>query len=175
MRTQVAIVGAGPAGLLLSHLLNHAGIDSVVVEARSRAEIESTIRAGVLEQGTVDLLTAVGLGERLAKEGFVHHGIELRFDGRGHRIDLTTRSGGRSITVYAQHEVIRDLVAARLRDGGRIVFGATGATPRGFDGTRPALDYVAGGATHTLDCDFIAGCDGFHGVCREAVPRAARQ
>jgi p-hydroxybenzoate 3-monooxygenase len=175
MRTQVAIVGAGPAGLLLSHLLNHAGIDSVVVEARSRAEIESTIRAGVLEQGTVDLLTAVGLGERLAKEGFVHHGIELRFDGRGHRIDLTTRSGGRSITVYAQHEVIRDIVAARLRDGGRLVFEAAGVVPRGFDGASPSLDYVAGGAAQRLDCDFIAGCDGFHGVCREAVPRGARQ
>jgi p-hydroxybenzoate 3-monooxygenase len=175
MRTQVAIVGAGPAGLLLSHLLNHAGIDSVVVESRSRAEIESTIRAGVLEQGTVDLLTAVGLGERLAKEGFVHHGIELRFDGQGHRIDLTTRSGGRSITVYAQHEVIRDIVAARLRDGGRIVFEAGGVVPRGFDGTMPSLDYFAGGTAQTLDCDFIAGCDGFHGVCRESVPRGARQ
>jgi p-hydroxybenzoate 3-monooxygenase len=175
MRTQVAIVGAGPAGLLLSHLLHRAGIESVVVEARSRAEIEGTVRAGVLEQGTVDLLAEVGLGERLAREGSVHHGIELRFDGRGHRIDLTARSGGRSITVYAQHEVIKDLVAARLADGGRIVFEASQVAPRGFAGTSPTLDYRADGSAQTLACDFIAGCDGFHGVCRPAVPASARR
>jgi p-hydroxybenzoate 3-monooxygenase len=175
MHTQVAIVGAGPAGLLLSHLLHRAGVDSVVVESRTRDEIERTIRAGVLEQGTVDLLVESGVGERLAREGAVHHGIELRFAGRGHRVDLTARSGGRSITLYAQHEVIRDLVAARLADGGRVVFGASGVVPLGFDGTAPTLRYDAGGRTETLACDYIAGCDGFHGVCRDAVPRAARR
>ncbi len=174
MRTQIGIVGAGPAGLLLSHLLHREGIASVVIESRSREAIEQTIRAGVLEQGTVDLLTEVGLGARLAREGFLHHGIELRFDGQGHRIDLTGRSGGRSITVYAQHEVIKDLVAARLADGGDIVFSASGVTPRGFDGAKPSIAFVAGGKAQVLDCDFIAGCDGFHGVCRPGVPEAAR-
>ncbi len=174
MRTQVGIVGAGPAGLLLSHLLHRAGIDSIVVEVRSREAIEATIRAGVLEQGTVDLLDSVGLGSRLHREGFVHHGIELRFDGRGHRIDLTARSGGKSITVYAQHEVIKDLVSARLGDGGVILFDARDVVPQGFDGSRPSLGYALDGATRTIACDFIAGCDGFHGVCRPSVPQASR-
>ena len=124
MRTQVGIVGAGPAGLLLSHLLHRQGIESVVLDNRSRAEIEATIRAGVLEQGTVDLLNGLGLGERMQREGAVHHGIELRFAGRGHRIDLSGLTGGKAITVYAQHEVIKDLVAARLGAGGAIVFDA---------------------------------------------------
>ena len=174
MRTQVGIIGAGPAGLLLSHLLHRAGIASVIIEARSREAIEHTVRAGVLEQGTVDLLAATGVGERLAREGFVHHGIEIRFEGEGHRIDLTERSGGRSITVYAQHELIKDLVAARLADGGAIEFCASGVTPRSFDGDRPSIDFVVDGVARTLDCDFIAGCDGFHGVCRPSVPEAAR-
>jgi len=174
MRTQVGIVGAGPAGLLLSHLLHRAGIESIVLELRSRSEIEGTIRAGVLEQGTVDLLDSVGLGERLHREGFLHHGIELRFDGRGHRIDLTAHSGGKSITVYAQHEVIKDLVVARLAAGGTIVFNADGVEPRGFDGSAPSIHYRHDGDAQSLDCDFIAGCDGFHGVCRPSAPPAAR-
>ncbi|MEO8848122.1 MAG: FAD-dependent monooxygenase, partial [Casimicrobiaceae bacterium] len=175
MRTQVGIVGAGPAGLILSHLLHAAGIDSVVLEARTRPAVEATIRAGVLEQGTVDLLQWIGVGARLLREGAVHHGIELRFDGRGHRIDLSAHTGGKSITLYAQHEVIKDLVAARLAAGGRIVFGASGVEPRDFDGGGPSLRYMAEGVAGVLDCDFIAGCDGFHGVCRTAVPQAARQ
>ena len=118
MRTQVGIVGAGPAGLLLSHLLHLEGIESVVIESRSRKEIEATIRAGVLEQGTVDLLKSTGVGERMQREGFVHEGIYLRFAGRSHRIDFPSLTGGRSIMVYAQHEVIKDLVAARLAAGG---------------------------------------------------------
>ncbi len=174
MRTQVGIVGAGPAGLLLSELLHRAGIESVVLESRTRAEIEGTIRAGVLEQGTVDLLDAIGLGGRLHREGFVHHGIELRFGGRGHRIDLSAHTHGRAITVYAQHEVIKDLVAARLAGGGAIVFGASGVEPRGFDGDTPSLHYTEQGSARALSCDFIAGCDGFHGVCRPAVGQSAR-
>src|SRR3954452_15277975 len=124
MRTQVGIVGAGPAGLLLSHLLHLEGISSVVLETRTREQIESTIRAGVLEQGTVDLLAEIGVGERMKREGFVHQGIELRFGGRRHRIDFAGLTGGRAITVYAQHEVIKDLVKARLDTGGQIVFEA---------------------------------------------------
>src|SRR3954462_241201 len=119
MRTQGGILGAGPAGLLLSHLLHIEGIDSVVLETRSREEIEATIRAGVLEQGTVDLLKATAVGERMEREGFVHNGIYLRFGGRSHRIDFPALTGGRSIMVYAQHEVIKDLVAARVAAGGR--------------------------------------------------------
>ena len=174
MRIQVGIVGAGPAGLLLSHLLHREGIDSVVLENRSRADIEATIRAGVLEQGTVDLLKATGVGARMQREGAVHHGIELRFAGRGHRVDLSELTGGKAITVYAQHEVIKDLVAARLADGGRIVFEAGDVSVHDLDGTAPRIRYRSpGGVSEELICDFIAGCDGFHGVCRPALPASA--
>src|SRR5207237_4251366 len=125
MRTRVGIIGAGPAGLLLSLLLAREGIDSLVLESRSREEVESTIRAGVLEQGTVDLMIEMGLGERMQREGFVHHGIELRFDGYGHRIHLYELTNGRAITIYPQHEVIKDFVAARLKQGGDILFNVT--------------------------------------------------
>jgi p-hydroxybenzoate 3-monooxygenase len=121
-RTQVGIVGAGPAGLMLSHLLHLAGVDSVVLEARSRKYVEERVRAGLLEQGTVNLLNETGVGERMKRLGLVHHGIELRFDGRGHRIDLSGLTGGSTVTIYAQHEVIKDLIAARLAAGGEIVF-----------------------------------------------------
>ncbi len=168
-RTQVGIVGAGPAGLLLSHLLHLNGIDSVIVEVRSRADVEGTIRAGVLEQGTVDLLIEAGVGARLQREGFVHHGIELRFAGKGHRIDFADLTG-RAITVYAQHEVIKDLVAARLAAGGTIQFEAHDASIHGWEGAAPSIRYRHGGATHELACDFIAGCDGFHGICRRSLP-----
>ncbi len=127
MRTQVAIIGAGPAGLLLSHMLYLRGIDSVVVESRSREAIEATIRAGVLEQSTVDLMTEIGAGERMKREGFVHHGFELRFAGRSHRINLHDLAKGRVITAYAQHEVLKDLIALRLRTGGQILFEAKAA------------------------------------------------
>ena len=173
-RTQVGIVGAGPAGLLLSHLLHLAGIDSVVLEVRTRSEIEGTIRAGVLEQGTVDVLNASGLGARMQREGFVHHGIELRFGGVGHRIDLSGLTGGRAITVYAQHEVIKDLVAARLQAGGEILFGTNGVTVHGFAGDLPRISFRFEGEAHELACDFIAGCDGFHGICRAAMPTESR-
>jgi len=172
--TPVAIVGAGPAGLLLSHLLHLEGVESIVLEVRTREEIEGTIRAGVLEQGTVDLLKQIGAGERLAREGFVHHGIELRFALRGHRIDLTELTGGKAITVYAQHEVIKDLVKARLDAGGSIVFEAKNVTVHDLETDAPKVRYEKDGAPHELACDFIAGCDGFHGVCRSSIPEALR-
>ena len=170
MRTQVGIVGAGPAGLLLAHLLTRQGIDCVVVEARARAYVEQRVRAGVLEQGTVDLLVASGVGDRLRREGLVHHGIELRFGGRGHRIDMTALTGGRAITVYGQQEVVKDLIAARLDAGGPILFEAADVAVAGLEGPEPAIRFRHAGAPRTLECDFIAGCDGFHGICRGAVP-----
>jgi p-hydroxybenzoate 3-monooxygenase len=173
VRTQVGIVGAGPAGLLLSHLLHREGIESVVLEIRSRAEIEATIRAGVLEQGTVDLLASIGVGERMRREGFVHKGIELRFDGLSHRIDLADLTGGRAITVYAQHEVIKDLVEARLDAGGSIIFETQDVNIHNFLGDKPVIRFEHNGAEETLECDFIAGCDGFHGVSRRALPKGA--
>jgi p-hydroxybenzoate 3-monooxygenase len=173
VRTQVGIVGAGPAGLLLSHLLHLQGIESVVLEIRSRAEIEATIRAGVLEQGTVDLLTSIGVGERMRREGFVHKGIELRFDGLSHRIDLSDLTGGRAITVYAQHEVIKDLVEARLGARGTIVFEAQDVNIHNFLADKPVIRFERNGVEETLECDFIAGCDGFHGVCRRSLPKGA--
>ncbi|MBI3715252.1 MAG: 4-hydroxybenzoate 3-monooxygenase [Betaproteobacteria bacterium] len=174
MRTQVGIIGAGPAGLLLAQLLRLQGIDSVVIEARSREDIESTVRAGVLEQGTTDLLNASGVGERMRREGFVHHGIELRFGGRGHRIDLHGLTGGRAVTVYAQHEVIRDLVSARLAGGGTILFGVNDVSPHAIDGAAPLIRCRQDGAEVEIACDFIAGCDGFHGVSRPAIPEDRR-
>jgi p-hydroxybenzoate 3-monooxygenase len=173
-RTQVAIVGAGPAGLTLSHLLYLEGIDSVVLESRSRAEVEATLRAGVLEQGTVDLLREIGAGDRMLREGSVHRGIELRFDGRGHRVPLSELTGGRAITLYAQHEVLRDLVAARLGTGGTIIFEAGHVSVHDFDTSRPSVRFETANGAHELNCDFIAGCDGFHGTCRAAVPVGAR-
>jgi p-hydroxybenzoate 3-monooxygenase len=168
--TQVGIVGAGPAGLTLSHLLAREGIESVVLEDRSREHVEHRVRAGVLEQGTVDLLMDLGLGARLQREGLVHHGIELRFEGRPHRIDLTELSGGRSITIYGQQEVVRDLIAARLAAGGPIEFEVSDVRLEGLDTERPLIRYRQADAEHELACDVIAGCDGFHGVCRDAIP-----
>jgi p-hydroxybenzoate 3-monooxygenase len=174
VRTQVGIVGAGPAGLVLAHLLARAGIESVVLEARSREHIEQRIRAGVLEQGTVDCLTEAGLGERLAREGMVHHGVALRWDGRSHRIALSDLTGGRAITLYGQQEVIKDLVGARLDAGHDLRFEVSGVRVDGFDGDAPRIRFAHGGAEHELRCDVIAGCDGFHGVCRPAVERGLR-
>jgi p-hydroxybenzoate 3-monooxygenase len=168
MRTQVGIIGAGPAGLMLSHLLHLQGIESVVLESRSQEYIEHRVRAGVLEKGTADLMIESGVGTRLQREGLVHHGIELRFGGAGHRIDFTDLTG-KSITVYAQHEVIKDLVAARLAAGGEICCEAEAVSVHDLD-SKPKIRFQHGGATETLECDFIAGCDGFHGICRPAMP-----
>lgn len=168
-RTQVGIIGAGPAGLILSHLLHLAGIESVVLEARSRKYIEERVRAGVLEQGTVELLVESGVGDRLLRQGLVHKGIELRFSGRRHRIDFEELVG-RTITVYAQHEVIKDLVAARLASGGQIVFEAEAMALQDLDTDRPRIAYRSGGEEREIQCDFVAGCDGFHGIARGAAP-----
>ncbi|HEY3743896.1 MAG TPA: 4-hydroxybenzoate 3-monooxygenase [Bryobacteraceae bacterium] len=172
LRTQVGIVGAGPAGLLLSHLLHLEGISSIVIECQTRQHVEERIRAGVLEQGTVDVLNQSGVGERMRREGMVHHGIELRFNGRGHRIDMHSLTGGRAITVYGQHQVVRDLIAARLAAGGRFFFEAANVEIHEFDrGERPRITFEGrGGVRHEVDCDFIGGCDGFHGICRPAIP-----
>ena len=172
IRTQVAIVGAGPAGLMLSHLLQRAGVASIVLESRSREYIEGRVRAGVLEHGTVELLTASGVGERMRREGLVHHGIELRFDGRAHRVDLTALTG-RSITVYGQQEVVKDLVAARLADGGDIRFECADISLHGFLEGRPRVAGRHQGRDIEIQCDFIAGCDGFHGTCRPSIPADA--
>ncbi|MGB2605778.1 MAG: 4-hydroxybenzoate 3-monooxygenase [Candidatus Sulfotelmatobacter sp.] len=173
VRTQVGIVGAGPAGLVLSHLLYLQGIDSVVIENRSRQYSEQRVRAGVLEQGTVDLLTEMGVGERLKAEGLVHHGIELRFGGRGHRIDFQDLTGGKGITIYAQHEVLKDLNNARVAAGGQVLFEVEDVSVHDFDGSMPKIRYRKDGKDFELICDFIAGCDGFHGICRPSVPAGA--
>jgi p-hydroxybenzoate 3-monooxygenase len=170
VRTQVGIVGAGPAGLLLSHLLHLHGVESVVLEARSREYVEHRVRAGVLEQPTTDLLREVGLGERMDRQGMVHRGISLRFDDADHRIGFDELVG-RAITVYGQQEVVKDLIAARLRDGGRILFDTPCTAIRDFHTDRPVLAFTdAEGRPGELTCDVVAGCDGFHGVARQAVP-----
>jgi p-hydroxybenzoate 3-monooxygenase len=170
MRTQVGIVGAGPAGLMLSHLLHLDGIESVVLDIHTRAYIEERVRAGVLEQGTVDLLVETGVGERLQRQGLVHHGIELSFGGRRRRIDFADLTGGRSITVYAQHEVLKDLIKARLEAGGQIHFDVSDVSVYDLDAAKPTIRFRANGELQELTCDFIAGCDGSHGVCRPSVP-----
>jgi p-hydroxybenzoate 3-monooxygenase len=172
VRTQVGIVGAGPAGLVLGHLLHLEGIDSVVLEARSREYCQERVRAGLLEQNTADLLVEMGVGERMKREGLVHHGINLRFRGRTHRIDFADLTG-RSITIYAQGEVIKDLVDARLAFDGPLFFEAESVSVHGFASTKPRISFQHKGAETELACDFIAGCDGFHGVCRPSIPANA--
>ncbi len=169
-RTQVGIVGAGPAGLVLSHLLAREGIECVVLEDRSRDYVEKRVRAGVLEQGTVDLLTELGLADRLHREGLVHHGIELRFDGQGHRIPFEELAEGRAITIYGQQEVVKDLIAARHDAGGPLLFEVDDVTLHGIDSDEPSIRFTHDGVEKELRCDAIAGCDGFHGVCRPSVP-----
>ena len=169
-KTQVGIIGAGPSGLLLSHLLHLQGIDSVVLEARSRKYVEERVRAGVLEQGTVDLLCDTGLGDRLRREGLVHHGIELRFGGRGHRIALSGLTGGRAIWIYGQREVVKDLINARLEADAPIHFEVDDVRLSAIDSSSPALNYRKDDRDRELSCDFIAGCDGFHGVSRDSIP-----
>jgi p-hydroxybenzoate 3-monooxygenase len=168
--TQVGIVGAGPAGLMLSHLLHRGGIESVVIEQRDRAYVEARVRAGVLEQGTVDLLKETGVGDRMVREGLVHHGVNLQFHGARTRIALSDLTGGKAITVYGQQEVVKDLVAARLRDGGAVLFEAGEVSVTDIDADHPVIRYIHEGRAKELRCDVIAGCDGFHGICRAAIP-----
>jgi p-hydroxybenzoate 3-monooxygenase len=174
MRTQVGIIGAGPAGLLLSHLLYLRGIESVVLESRGREQIESTIRAGVLEQGTMDLLSESGVGARMQAEGALHHGFELAYEGKRRRIDLTGLTG-HSITVYAQHEVLKDLVAARVEAGGQLLFGVSATSVHGIDTATPSIRFTHNGAACELQCDFVIGCDGSQGVSRASIPAALRK
>jgi p-hydroxybenzoate 3-monooxygenase len=169
-RTQVGIVGAGPAGLVLGHLLHLQGIDSVILEDRSREYVEGRVRGGVLEQGTVDLLVDMGVAERLEREGLVHRGVELRYEGEGHRIPFDELTGGRGITIYGQQEVVKDLIAARLASGAPILFDVADVRPIGIDSDSPSLRYRHAGQERELRCAIVAGCDGFHGVCRDAVP-----
>jgi p-hydroxybenzoate 3-monooxygenase len=170
MRTQVGIVGAGPAGLMLAHLLHLEGIESVILETRTRRHVEERIRAGVIEQWARDLLIATGVGKRMQREGLVHHGIELRFKGEGHRIDFADLAGGRGVTVYGQHEVVKDLVTTRLAAGGEILFEAKAESVHDLDGDKPSIRYRSDGELRELHCAVIAGCDGFHGICRPAIP-----
>ena len=171
--TQVAIIGAGPAGLTLGALLHRQGIASVILERRDRAYVERRLRAGVLEQGTVDLFRSLGVGDRMGREGLVHHGIHLQFDGERHRIPLTELTGGRAITVYGQHEVVKDLIAARLATGREICFEAAEVRLYDVDSTRPRVRFRSFGSLREIKCDFVAGCDGSHGVSRAAIPSTA--
>jgi p-hydroxybenzoate 3-monooxygenase len=173
LRTQVGIIGAGPAGLTLAHLLHLQGIESIVLERHSREYVETRVRAGVLEQGTVDILCGSGVGDRLKREGLQHQGIELRFGGKGHRIDFQDLVG-KSITVYAQQEVVKDLIAARLAYQAPIYFEAEATRIEDYD-SAPKIHFRHNGEDSEISCDFIAGCDGFHGICRPAVPEQQLQ
>jgi p-hydroxybenzoate 3-monooxygenase len=173
-RTQVAIVGAGPAGLLLARLLDDAGIESVVIENRSRDYVEKRIRAGLLEQGTVELLEAAGVAQRLRAEGIVHHGIHLQFDGERHRVALSELADGRTITIYGQTEVVKDLIQRRLDDGLPLLFDVDEVSLEGIETARPRVRFVHEGERREIECDVIAGCDGFHGVCRPAIDEHLR-
>jgi p-hydroxybenzoate 3-monooxygenase len=170
MRTTVGIIGAGPAGLLLARLLHNAGIDSVVLESRDRAYVEHRQRAGILEQGTVDVLREAGAGERMDREGLPHDGIELRFDRRRHRVDFPALTGGRSVMVYAQTEVCKDLIALQLKEGGPLLFEAEALAVEGADTDSPRVHFRHEGREDVLECDYVVGCDGFWGVARKAVP-----
>jgi p-hydroxybenzoate 3-monooxygenase len=170
LRTQVGIVGAGPAGLTLARLLELEGIDTVVLEDRSREYVEHRIRAGVLEQRTAGLLVDAGVGERLQREGIVHHGIHLQFDGERHRIALSDLAGGRTIVIYGQTEVVKDLIAARLGSGLPLLFEVEDVSVHELESDRPRIRFRRDGDEQELECDAIAGCDGFHGVCRPSIP-----
>jgi p-hydroxybenzoate 3-monooxygenase len=170
VRTQVGIVGAGPAGLTLARLLELEGIETVVLEDRTRDYVEQRVRAGVLEQRTADLLVEAGVGERLEREGIIHRGVELQFDGERHRIPLSELTGGRTIVIYGQTEIVKDLIAARLDSGLPLLFEAAGVSVHDLERERPRIRFRRGGEEQELVCDAIAGCDGFHGVCRPSIP-----
>ncbi|QRM53945.1 4-hydroxybenzoate 3-monooxygenase [Sinorhizobium sp. BG8] len=173
MRTKVAIIGSGPSGLLLGQLLSNAGIDNIILDRSSKEHILGRVRAGVLEEGTVALLDKAGVGARMHAEGLPHDGFSLAFDGRDHRIDLFGLTGGKRVMVYGQTELTRDLMMRRDAEGTPAVYEAENVTPHAFDGAKPFITYDKDGTSHTIDCDFIAGCDGFHGPSRKAVPAGA--
>lgn len=173
MRVQVVIIGSGPSGLLLGQLLGNAGIETVILDRSSRAHILGRVRAGVLEEGTTALLDQAAVGARMHAEGLPHDGFSLAFDGRDHRIDLFDLTGGKRVMVYGQTELTRDLIEQREADGRLTIHEAVNVTPHGFDGATPYVTYEKDGITHRIDCDFIAGCDGFHGASRKAVPEKA--
>ncbi len=175
MRTQVVIVGAGPSGLLLGQLLHKAGVDAIILERQSPEYVLGRIRAGVLEQVTIDLLTQAGVGARMNQEGLVHTGFDLLFKGERHRIDLAGLTGGKKVMVYGQTEVTRDLMDARQSAGLTTIYEADEVAIHNFDTERPSVSFSKDGKNHTIECDFIAGCDGFHGVCRASVPRHSIQ
>ena len=175
MRTQIVIIGSGPAGLLLGQLLTNAGIENVILERASKDYVLSRIRAGVLEEGMAGMLDEAGAGERMRKIGLPHDGIEIAFDGRKHRIDLHELTGGKRVIVYGQTEVTHDLMDKREATGGTTVYEAANVQPYDFDGDRPYVTYEKDGVTHRIDCDFIAGCDGYHGISRKSVPERAIQ
>lgn len=173
MRTQVAIIGAGPSGLLLGQLLHKAGVDAVIVERKSADYVLGRIRAGVLEQITMDLLDEAGVGTRMHQEGLVHNGINLLFKGQRHRIDMHELTSGSKVMVYGQTEVTHDLMNARQAAGLTTVYEAGNVSVHDFDGARPTVRYEKDGQTHEIECDFIAGCDGYHGVSRASIPASA--
>ena len=170
MKTQVAIIGSGPSGLLLGQLLHRAGIDNVIVERQTPDYILSRIRAGVLEQGTIDLLREAGVHERMDAEGLVHEGVELQVAGKRIHVDLKTLTGGKTAMVYGQTELTRDLMEARTANGAPAIYSAENVQPHDMKGESPYVTYEKNGETHRIDCDYIAGCDGFHGVARQSIP-----
>lgn len=176
VRTEVGIIGAGPAGLFLAHLLHRAGIGAVIIESRSRHDVEATIRAGVLEHWVVELMRELGLGQRMMQEGDFHDGITLQWNRARHHVDIEGLTGGKRIVVYPQHEVLKDLIAGRVAHGGDIIFGVAGTTIRGIVGDRPAIDFRRNGTgqLETIHCDYIVAADGFHGPGRQAIPAAHR-
>jgi p-hydroxybenzoate 3-monooxygenase len=176
MKTQVGIIGAGPAGLFLSHLLHRAGIGSVILESRSRDDVEETVRAGVLEHWVIQLMQDLGLGERMLREGHFHDGITLQWAGARHHVDIKGLTGGKGVTVYPQHEVLKDLIAGHLAHNGTIIFAAKATTIRDIDTDRPSIDFRRDGTglLETIDCDYVVAADGFHGPGRQAIPATHR-
>jgi p-hydroxybenzoate 3-monooxygenase len=176
VRTQVGIIGAGPAGLFLAHLLHRVGIGAINIESRSQHDVEETVRAGVLEHWVVELMSELGLGERMRREGHFHDGITLQWNRERHHVDITGLTGGKSVVVYPQHEVMKDLIAGRLADGGEIIFGVSGTTIRAIDTDHPMIDFrrAGTGAAETIHCDYVVGADGFHGPGRQTIPASHR-
>nr|WP_295970017.1 4-hydroxybenzoate 3-monooxygenase [uncultured Bacillus sp.] len=175
MKTKVGIIGAGPAGLLLAQFLHLQGIESVILEKKSKENIEGTVKAGILEQTTIDILNEIGVGERMNHEGHFHNGIQIQFNGERRRIDLKKHTNGKRVVVYPQHEVIIDLVNARYKNGQEILFDVEDVTLHDIETGQPKIRYRKNGINEELSCDFIAGCDGFHGPSRQAIPKNIRK